>query len=284
MKQYFTWKKVLSLLSTAVLTPVLFLLSCQSRLIYFPRSYQDSAALAALAQVRGERIVFQTSQGQQVAYYVPAKDGQPALRHLWLAHAGNGSLALDWLPFLQQWDASFSYLLIDYPSYGACQGRPTPAGIRENSVAATEALARHLQLDLQLQVKPRLAVLGHSLGSAAALMAADALDVQSVLLISPFTTMTEMGRKTFGWPLCYLNLHHFDNHHHLAAVVGKGARVILFHGVEDESIPVSMSRELAQAHPQAVTLNECAGQGHNDILFTSQEQIGAAMRALLKVP
>lgn len=120
--------------------------------------------------------------------------------------------------------------------------------------------------------------MGHSIGCAAALMIADDLDVKRAILISPFTTMTEMGRRVLGWPLCHLNLHKFDNRTHLAAVVKKGACVTIFHGTDDDQVPISMSRELTAANSQAVKLIEVSGAGHNDIIGIAETQIAGEMK------
>src|SRR5205085_1923334 len=84
------------------------------------------------------------------------------------------------------------------------------------------------------------AALGHSLGAAAALSAADALSLTRVVLLAPFTSMTDMARRTVGWPLCYINRHRFDNLARLAALASRGARVHVFHGALDEVIPVAL--------------------------------------------
>ena len=178
---------------------------------------------------------------------------------------------------MERWDRSCGYLLIDYPQYGSCEGKPNPASIRESSLAAVKWLAEELQVSID-DLKPRLSVIGHSIGCAAALMIADDLDVKRAVLISPFTTMTEMGRRVLGWPLCYLNRHRFDNRAHLAAIVKKGARVTIFHGMDDHNVPISMSRELAAAHSSAVNLIKVPGAGHNDIIDIAAAQIAAAMK------
>lgn len=267
--------RVLRLIFILLLTPVLFLLACQSRLIYYPRAY-NAIDRQTLENHHGQRIEYQTAQGRQVAFYVPPKNGDATPQKVWLCFAGNGSLALDWLMFLDRWDPRFAYLLVDYPSYGDCEGKPTPGRIRESSLAAVLALQAKLALP-DPEFQPKLAVLGHSIGCAAALMAADDLLVQPVVLISPFTTLTEMGRRVLGWPLCHLNLHTFDNRKHLALIRANGAKVTIFHGGADEVIPVSMGRELAAAHPNAVIYHEMKGQNHNSIVARSSREIGAAM-------
>jgi pimeloyl-ACP methyl ester carboxylesterase len=223
-------------------------------------------------------LTFTTSQGGQTAFFIPPRVGAVEKPdRVWVCCAGNGSLALDWLHFIPGWKADDGFLLVDYPGYGDCAGSPRPERIRENTRGAIRALAAHLHVSMET-LQPRLCGLGHSMGCAAVLMAADDFKMQRVVLISPFTTMTEMARRVIGWPLCWLNHHRFDNRQHLAAVVEHGAKVRVFHGVNDSVIPVSMSRELAALHPASVTLTEVPNAGHNDVLSIAAREIGAAMR------
>lgn len=270
-------KRLLRLGAILILTPVIFLLGCQSKLIYFPNPYRAEHE-TLLHRSKGERLRYTTSQGSQTAFYIPPHRSSMQLPEtIWLCFAGNGSLALDWLHATDDWDVRFAYVLIDYPGYGDCAGKPTPERIRENGKAVLVALAKHLNTT-PAELQPRLAVLGHSLGAAAALMAADDLDVRRGVLLSPFTSMTDMGRIVLGWPLCYLNLHRFDNRKTLSHVASRpGARIVIFHGTADEVIPVRMGRELAAAHPQAVTLHEVPGGRHNDLLQLVSPQIGRTM-------
>ena len=251
------------------------LLSCQSSLIYFPHKYSANHR-DALRELGGVPLRYLTTQGEQAAFYVPAQDSAAPSGKIWLCFGGNGSLALHWLPHILDWDRRFAYLLIDYPGYGDCAGRPSPGSIRESIRMAATALEQHLHLTRQ-QAQPRYAVLGHSLGSAAGLIAADELDIKSVVLVAPFTTLTDMGMRVVGWPLCHLNLHPFDNRATLRRVAEKGAKVSIFHGTDDAVIPIAMSRELAARHAARTTLHEMLGMDHNGIISDASREIGAAM-------
>lgn len=270
-------RRLLRLAVIAILTPVFFLLGCQSRLIYHPNPYRAEHQ-EMLTAAKGERLVYQTSQGRQTAFYIPPRVAAKGLpQTVWVCFCGNGSLALDWLHFTPEWEDRFAYLLVDYPSYGDCEGAPTPDRIRESGKAAVEALAARLGGTPEA-LRPRLAVLGHSLGAAAALMAAEELGIPRGVLLSPFTTMTDMGRIVLGWPLCHLNMHRFDNVRTLRRVVAApGAGWVIFHGAEDEVIPVRMGRALAEAHPGKVTFQAVAGGHHNDLLALAVDRVGRAM-------
>lgn len=257
---------------------VLLLLSCQSRLIYYPRPY-GKASLWDLEHRGGRKVEFTTSQGPQVAFYLPPR-ANPASTpaFLWIVSGGNGSLALDYSGEPMYWDARFGYLFVDYPGYGLCAGKPNPERIEENMMAAAEAMRKELGWS-EAEFRDRTGVFGHSIGCAAALMGADDLQLKRVVLCAPFTTMTEMGRITLGWPLCHLNMHRFDNVARLNALNARGAQVRIFHGTADGLIPIRMARELRERFPGTVQLTEVEA-GHNDVVMFSRENVGAAMREL----
>lgn len=253
------------------------LLSLQSRLIYFPRPYHQDA-LQDLERRHGRRIEFTTAQGRQTAFYLPPReDARKAPAFLWLVFGGNGSLSLDYAGPPYVWDGRFGYLFVDYPGYGLCEGSPDPESIRETAVGAVEALRPLLGWDVT-QLRERTGVIGHSLGCAAGLVAAEALQLRRAVLCAPFTTMTEMARKLFGWPLCELNLHRFDNMARLRSLERLGARVHLFHGTDDEVIPVAMSRRLSAEFPGMVRLTELPGVRHNDVVMAAAGHAGDVMR------
>ncbi len=263
----------------SALAAVIFLASCQSRLIYFPRPY-DKAALMNFQQRGGRQIEFKTSQGRQVAFYLPPQNAvaqPPAI--LWFVFGGNGAIALDYIDETSRWDARAGYLFVDYPSYGLCEGSPNPAHIEECVVSLASKLKDEWHWT-DAELSARGGVFGHSLGCAAALITADRFHINRAVLCAPFTTMTDMARRTIGWPLCYLNRHGFDNIARLQSIVGRGARVRIFHGSEDEIIPVNMGRELALKFPQPVLFKEVSGSHHNEIVHDAGTEIGSAIREL----
>ena len=263
----------------AALSSVLFLAACQSKLIYYPRPY-GPAELEEIGRRGGKRIEAATSQGRQVAFYLPSRKSpsQPP-EFLWLVFGGNGSLALDYFPEAAYWDAGFGYLYVDYPGYGLCEGSPNPERIEESIVA----LAGKLQSDLRwndAEFRARTGVIGHSLGCAAGLIAAERLQLQRAVLCASFTTMTDMARRVIGWPLCYINRHRFDNIARLTTLAPRGAQVRLFHGQDDQAIPVSMSRKLAVMFPKTVRLTEVPHCGHNEVVPIASPDIGKALPEL----
>ena len=255
------------------------LLLVQSKLMYFARPY-GKPSLWDLARRGGRHIEVQTSQGRQVAFYLPslkAPDQSP--KFLWFVFGGNGSLALDYDGEPQHWDPRFAYVFVDYPSYGLCEGTPNPANIKESIVK----IAQQVKADLHwsdVDFSKKSGVLGHSLGCAAALIMADELALKKAVLCAPFTTMTAMAYRTVGWPLCYLNQHRFDNVTRISSLNQRGGQVRIFHGAADTIIPVAMSRFMCESCPTSVHLTEIPECGHNEVIMMASTEIGQAMQEL----
>lgn len=267
----------LSLLGFFVVSALL--LSCaQGKLIYFPQKYSERDLVAAKQQYVA--VSFQTSQGAQCAFYFPPRegaDGVPA--EVWLLYCGNASVALDWEDFIAGYpDSRTGFLLVDYPGYGACEGSPSPRTIAEASDAAIKELENHLEGRGEV-AGMRVNVLGHSLGAAAALQVAGTNRVEKAVLVSPFTSMSDMAYRSVGFPLHLLLRHRFDNRARLAEIGTQAHKpaITIFHGDRDEVIPVVMSRKLAGEFPGLVTYHEVVGGNHNDIIFMAKRAIFEAM-------
>jgi len=257
--------------------PLLFVVGCQSKLIYFPRPYAPGVTARWSAQTHGRAIDFVTSQGQQRAFL---QGNLKTPRHLWILCGGNGTVALDWSEWIAtNAPADDAWLLVDFPGYGDCAGKPNPARIREALQVAVPSAAAELGWP-----KPdptRLRFFGHSLGSAACLIAASEFGIQRGVLIAPFTSTMDMARKMTGLPIGFLVTHRFDNEARLAELAARGpGEVIIIHGSDDEAIPVEMSRKLANTRTDIVRFTEIPGARHNTIVEENPEVIAAALRQI----
>ena len=244
--------------------------------MYMPRTYQPAELMMVEKGDHGRQVRVQTSQGTQVAFYVPPKEARRAApAFLWVVCGGNGSLSLDYTPNVTSWDRRFGFIFLDYPGYGLCQGDPTPAHVQESCRAIITQVWRDLGWQNE-EARTRTGVFGHSLGCAAGLIAAEEMGLTRVILCAPFTTMTDMARSVVGWPLCFLNRHTYNNVARLEALQAMHADVRAFHGGDDEVIPIAMSRALAQRFPQTFHLTEFPHSHHTEIVYDARESISRA--------
>src|SRR2546421_21511 len=75
--------------------------------------------------------------------------------------------------------------------------------------------------------------------------------VQRVVAIAPFTTLREEAARIISRPLSHLLIENYDNRAGIAQIHKRNpeAKIAIFHGTNDEVIPVRMGSELAQEFP-----------------------------------
>ena len=236
----------------------------QHRFIYFPLRY--SANQLEDARATGVREVkFETTQGSQTAFFWREGDSKAAPQNLWLVFGGNGDLALAWLTLIRAFPSpSSGYLLIDYPSYGNCEGKPSPETILETSQRALRTL---LAVEGWRMDPDSLCILGHSLGGAAALQFAANNPLRKIVAVSTFTSMDEMVRTQIRMPLGFLLRHRFDNVASLKSILSRKEvpEIWIFHGQADEIIPPKMGHALASLDPTRIKFCPIPGARHNDV-------------------
>jgi pimeloyl-ACP methyl ester carboxylesterase len=277
-KTLLRWPRVLVALALIAGLPFALIAGCQSKLLYFPRPYAAGVTAEWRQETAGRPIDFTTSQGSQRAFL---QGNLKSPRNLWIVCGGNGTVALDW----SEWIASHApaedaWLLVDFPGYGDCEGKPSPGHIRESLRAVVPIAAESVGLTAT-QDASRLRFFGHSLGAAASLIAATEFEIRQGVLVSPFTSTMDMSRVVTGLPVGFLVTHRFDNEARLDEIIAQGpARMIILHGTDDEVIPVDMSRKLARGREAAVRLIEIQGARHNDIAQNHPQQLIRALREI----
>jgi uncharacterized protein len=256
----------------AVLLIIALIYFKQHSMVYHPRPY-DAGYVQALP-ANGEEISYTLPFGKQTAFYIPPQNGGRSPARLWVAFCGNGSLALDWTTILAGYpNSNDAFLLVDYPGYGKCQGYATIASTRATSDAALNTLPKRLALSEE-ELESRLCTIGHSLGSAVAIDFATRHRVQRVVAIAPFTTLREEAARIISSPLSHLLIESYDNRAGIAEIRKRNpeAKIAIFHGTNDEVIPVRMGRTLAQKFP-FIDFFAVEGANHVSVLSDAHDKI-----------
>lgn len=251
----------------------------QRQMIFFPREYWPTY-LTAVEDAGGREIAFETSEGRQSCFYFPPARGEDEPPgQLWIFFGGNGSLALDWLGYVERTDhPETAILLVDYPGYGNNEGNPSRSSIVESAGAWIPVLSRETGIE-QKELEKKITVVGHSMGAAAGLEFAVRHPVERVILLAPFTSLLDMAQRTVGWPLKYQLIDRFDNRARLDELATRPdpPRIVIYHGTSDHIVPYRMGEELGRRHPAITTFHSLEGCDHNWILELAQDEILAMM-------
>jgi len=186
------------------------------------------------------------------ALYLPPENPQAPFPLVIYAH-GNAEVAY-WSTFrFRPWQAQgYGVLLLEYPGYGGAPGTPSFESIRQAALAAFD---RALALP---GVNPNAIVAyGRSMGGGAAGILAAERPISALILESTFTSLPALvAEKWFPPALVKDRFDTVGALHHLKVPV------MVYHGREDNIIPVTHGKRLASAANNSHLL--IANCGHNN--------------------
>ncbi|MDX2131616.1 MAG: alpha/beta fold hydrolase [Planctomycetota bacterium] len=166
---------------------------------------------------------------------------------------GNAELIDDRLDVMREYSSrGVGVLLMEYPGYGRSTGAPSETSIREAGARFFDLLAGFPEVD-----PSRIVAHGVSLGGGAAGQIARERPVAGLVLTSTFTSVASFAGRYYVPEL--LVRHPFRTDDVLRTFDGP---VLIFHGVDDEIVPVAHGRALA-AIARRATYVETPGRHNN---------------------
>lgn len=223
-------------------------------MIYFPARAPEAMLLAEAARVGLQP--WRDPAGAVIGWQTPAY-GTPA-RRLLVFH-GNAGYALHRLYLAALPPGDWQVMLFEYPGYGARDGSPSEATIREAALAALDSLAG--------PGEPPLFLAGESLGTGVACWLASQRPalVAGLLLITPMTTLVDVAARLYPLlPVSLFMTERYDSLTALRSYAGPAAFVI---AGRDEIVPPKQSRALYANYAGPKRLWEQPDASHNTLDF-----------------
>ncbi|MGH7521677.1 MAG: alpha/beta hydrolase, partial [Gemmatimonadales bacterium] len=147
----------------------------------------------------GERIELTMRDGTRLAGWYLAAEGGEGRRRAAGSHPGllwfygNGETIGAIWPIIRDFrPRNASLLVVDYPGYGASEGKASEAGMYEAADLAYDEIARRPDVDPR-----RIYVYGRSLGTAAATHLAATKPIAGLILESPYTSAKGMAARHY---------------------------------------------------------------------------------------
>ncbi len=235
------------LLIYALATGLLYAL--QSRFIYpAPQQVHEPAP-------GFESVTLSTQDGLDLNAHWRAPDaGRPTI--VWF-HGNGGSLAGATQETGLLASQGYGLLLVNYRGYGGNPGRPSEEGFYRDGRSAMRFAA-------QQGIAPeRTVIAGNSIGSGTAVQMASEFPVGALVLVSPFTSLTDVAGNALPiFPVRWLLRDRFDNFGKLPAL---DLPILVLHGDADRVVPYASGRALAESNPRADFVS-FEGAGH-DLTF-----------------
>jgi fermentation-respiration switch protein FrsA (DUF1100 family) len=247
------------------------LLRILARSITFPRPRAPMAEASELARhVPNARLVaYVTADGIPLKGIIVGTASRAEPRVLYFH--GNAESAMQNLPLaVELARGGIETFLAEYRGYSGLQGRPTEAGLALDGEAALQAFVGGAEESASL------VLVGRSLGSGVAVEIASRRPPRLLILVSPYTSLVDMGRSLVGPLAPILVPDRFDN---LSKIAGLNCPIVIFHGTRDEVVPFEMGRRLAAAG-RNVRFVPLEGRTHNDLPELPRLLVSEIRRAL----
>jgi len=223
----------------------------QDKLIFLPqRTASAQHEQIAASHPNVDDIFLQASDGTRLhAWRIRGKTGAPLVIYFG-GNAENVAWLLDELP---RRDIGAAWLLVDYRGYGSSAGAPS-----EHALDADAAL----WYDFAAKETSHIFAFGRSLGSAVAVHLASERRLDGMILVAPFDSMAEVGKRHYPFlPVRMLLQHRFDS---LSLAPQINAPLLCIVGMHDNVIPAEHAQRLYDAWAGPKQWVELAA-GHNDI-------------------
>lgn len=239
--------------------------------LYLPGEVPRGAATPAAAGLpHGEEVAITTEDGVGLhAWWVPARPGggEPGARRCGSVvyfHGNAGSLVERGFIADRLSRRGFDALLVDYRGYGRSGGAPGEEGLYADGRAAL----RHVR-EARGVPAGRIALAGHSLGSAVAARVAAGADPEpgAVVLTGAFRTMPELARHAYPLLPAPLFRGWTTNRFDLLSDAGELEPVptMVARGGLDTLVPRAHTRSVFEALPGPRRWHEATAAGHDDL-------------------
>ena len=155
----------------------------------------------------------------------------------------------------------YDLFLVDYRGFGKSEGHlRSEADMTED----LQAVYDHLKAEY---AEEKIILAGYSLGSGPASYLAANNAPGGVVLVAPYTSLTDMKNRFFWMFPDFLLKYRLDNRANLAR---SSAPVYILHGTDDRLIPLAMGRELEALAPGRIKLVELNGVGHRGAVLSGE--------------
>jgi len=224
----------------------------QDHLLFFPQPVASTTRLQASASP----LEIAVPEGIRLRGWIVKGTAEPAPVVIYF---GGNAEEVSWTLSDVRWPREWTIVGLNYRGYGASEGKPGQVALEADALSIYDAIARREDID-----RRRIVVFGRSLGTAvAAHLAAERPEVAAAVLVSPYDSMTAIGKLHYPWlPVALLLRHRFD-----ASLDAKRNRMPLLAivGEADAIVPPARSRALYDAWAGPKSWQAIPGAGHNDL-------------------
>ncbi len=242
-------KKALVAIIIAYTTLVATVFFMQEQMIYHPTPPIGLPADYGLKNF--EQVNITTSDNYKlVAWFHKPATARKALIYFY----GNADSLQSYPQFLKKFaDHGYMVLAINYRGYGGSEGKPSEKGLYNDGRAAINFVSEYIKSE-------NIIVVGRSMGTGVTVQMATEFNLNAIVLISPYTSITDIAERLYPYlPIRLISTNRFDS---LKKISNIAEPVLFIHGDLDNFIPLSNAQTLFDATKSRKALNIYKGGNH----------------------
>ncbi len=238
----------------------------QEKFLFFP----DQRPFGQCPEMLNRNVI--SRQAGDVRFY--SKEIENSDRWVIIFHGNAGNACDRTYLFDLLKDTKSNIAILEYPGYGNDLNKPSQRLILEHAFK----LVKHIKT-MDPKSLP-IYLLGESLGTGVATFVASTAEVSGLILISAYTSISDVAQHHYPWlPVKYLIKHSFN-----ATLWARNTKIpaLLFHGVNDDIIPIEVARQQLDNFSGQKNLIEISDGGHNDIVDVGGNILHENIKVLIK--
>jgi len=226
-------------------------------IIVFPAPKLSEGATAVSAKISNvENLELKMKDGNVLRGWF-VKNQNSTKSNLLIYFGANGEELSNVIPRMSKFE-NWSIALINYRGYGASEGTPREEALFSDSLEIYDYFSKREDIN-----SSNIVVMGRSIGTGVATYLASKRNAKSVILVSPYETLTSVAKEKCPiYPISLILKDKFDS---LDIAPSVKVPVYILVGSEDKLIPVWHSKKLGEAWGGKVKFEEISGAGHNSI-------------------
>lgn len=241
---------------------VLYILLCvaavliQGKVIFPVQKLSDEAVTVSTKTANVESLQLQMKDGVKLRGWL-IKNSISAKSNLLIYFGANAEEVSTVIPRMSKFQ-NWSIALINYRGYGSSEGIPGEKALCSDSLEIYDYFSKKSDIN-----NNNIVIMGRSIGTGIATYLAAKRNVTSVILVSPYDSLTSVAREKC--PILPFNILLKDKFNSINLAPTVKSPLFILVGSKDKLIPPWHSKKLGKAWGGKVKLEEITGAGHNSI-------------------
>lgn len=253
----FSILKILSAVLICLILILLLLYLFQEKLIFYPQKISKKTLNYIRSSHKNiEDITLQMKDGTRLSGWF-VKNIQNGKSKMVIYFGGNAE-EVSWMIDEADRFKGWSEALINYRGYGLSDGKPGEKSLFSDALEIFDYFSNRKDVD-----STKIVIMGRSIGTGVAVYLARNRNVASVILVSPYDSLSSVAQEIFPFlPVRLILKHKFDSIS-ISPYIKAPSLVLI--ASDDKIVPPRHSKKLAEKWGAKVEIKEIEGVDHNTI-------------------